>query len=198
MSLNSCHGQKIAQCVEQDRVALLAFKAGIVEDPSGALKSWTGNDCCKWKGVSCDNNGGRVVSLILDGDPMGAGNTSVYMSGSISESIGNLSYLRTFTLMRWKNIGGIIPASISRLSALNHLTLDNNKLTGSIPSDIGQLLSLQSLSLTGNLIAGPIPESIGKLRNLTSLYLDSNRLSGFIPSSIGNLRLLSVFVGNFW
>ncbi|OEL33409.1 hypothetical protein BAE44_0005572, partial [Dichanthelium oligosanthes] len=35
----------------------LAFKRGIIGDPAGHLDSWQeGNqDCCRWRGVSCNN-----------------------------------------------------------------------------------------------------------------------------------------------
>jgi len=193
MSLNSSCRAQNADCAEEDRAALLDFKAGIVQDPTGALQTWTGNDCCRWNGLLCDTHNGRVVNLILNADQ---GNSREYMSGTLSDSIGNLSYLNKFIIFSWKYIGGTIPSSISGLSALTHLSLDNNNLTCSIPSAIADLPQLQFLSLSGNRLTGAIPQSIGNLQGLTALYLDSNQLSSSIPSSIGNLSRLSVLALN--
>jgi len=55
------------------------------------------------------------------------------MSETISKSIGKLSSLQTFIVFSWKNIGTSIPSSISILSALTHLSLDNkNSLLGGV------------------------------------------------------------------
>ncbi|KAK4841302.1 hypothetical protein QYF36_002411 [Acer negundo] len=53
-------------CIEKEREALLQFKDGL-EDPSGWLSSWVGDDCCNWVGVNCSNQTGQVVSLELEG-----------------------------------------------------------------------------------------------------------------------------------
>uniref|UniRef100_A0A0R0JCB8 Leucine-rich repeat-containing N-terminal plant-type domain-containing protein n=1 Tax=Glycine max TaxID=3847 RepID=A0A0R0JCB8_SOYBN len=52
------------KCVETDNQALLKLKHGFV-DGSHILSSWSGEDCCKWKGISCNNLTGRVNRLDL-------------------------------------------------------------------------------------------------------------------------------------
>ncbi|XP_004303979.1 PREDICTED: 60S ribosomal protein L17-like [Fragaria vesca subsp. vesca] len=44
--------------------ALLKLKEGLT-DHSDWLSSWAGDDCCKWRGVGCNNTTGRVGSLNL-------------------------------------------------------------------------------------------------------------------------------------
>ena len=54
----------VSCCHESDKSLLLMFKEGVV-DPSNRLSSWsTLQDCCKWRGVSCDDNN-RVDGLVL-------------------------------------------------------------------------------------------------------------------------------------
>ncbi|XP_027342993.1 receptor-like protein EIX1 [Abrus precatorius] len=50
---------------QKDKNALLNFKQGAI-GPSGVLSSWsTKNDCCEWRGVTCDNITSRVTELNL-------------------------------------------------------------------------------------------------------------------------------------
>ncbi|CAD5183942.1 unnamed protein product [Musa acuminata subsp. malaccensis] len=51
-------------CFSMEREALLDFKAGI-HDTHNRLSSWVGQDCCTWKGVTCDTTTGHVVMLDL-------------------------------------------------------------------------------------------------------------------------------------
>src|ERR1051325_3954131 len=52
-------------CIEQERLALLDFKASLAQNSSNRLPSWKGSDCCQWEGVGCDNVTGHVVKLDL-------------------------------------------------------------------------------------------------------------------------------------
>ncbi|ESW15619.1 hypothetical protein PHAVU_007G087500 [Phaseolus vulgaris] len=53
------------RCHHKDKQALFNFKQGII-DPSHALSSWfTQQDCCQWRGVTCDNITSRVTHLSL-------------------------------------------------------------------------------------------------------------------------------------
>ena len=57
-------------CIERERQALLKFKDGIIHD-SGLLSTWGSEeekrDCCKWRGVGCNNRTGHVTHLDLSG-----------------------------------------------------------------------------------------------------------------------------------
>ncbi|KAI9176350.1 hypothetical protein LWI28_001733 [Acer negundo] len=61
---------KVKNCLERERHALLAFKDGLI-DEYGRLSSWGSEDdkedCCKWKGIHCNNRTGHVIGLNLRG-----------------------------------------------------------------------------------------------------------------------------------
>ncbi|KAG1362720.1 LRR receptor-like serine/threonine-protein kinase EFR [Cocos nucifera] len=167
---------------ETDRLALLAFKAAITHDPEGSLRSWNGTaSICRWAGVSCSPRlQGRVVALVLE---------SISLGGSISPSIGNLSFLARLHLPG-NSLGGVIPSDIGRLRQLRDLNLSFNSLGGPIPPSLGQCRNLLHLDLTENLLLGNIPIQLGSLPQLTVLNLGSNGLAGTIPPSLGNLSSL--------
>ncbi|RWR91236.1 putative receptor-like protein kinase [Cinnamomum micranthum f. kanehirae] len=168
---------------ESDRLALLAFKDGISNDPNGVLSSWNNSlHFCMWDGVTCSRrHPQRVVALDLS-----------YQSlrGSLSPYIGNLSFLRTIALYN-NTLEGRIPQEIGRLFRLQYLELLNNSLDGEIPNNLTNCLQLRFLSLYGNRLTGNIPLDIGSLSNLYWLSLANNNLIGHIPPSLGNLSLLT-------
>ncbi|KAJ7555362.1 hypothetical protein O6H91_05G033700 [Diphasiastrum complanatum] len=82
-----------------------------------------------------------------------------------------------------KNLTGVIPATISQMTGLQNLWLDNNFLTGSIP-DLSQLSNLKSLHLQNNDLGGSVPDMLAGLNNLQYLYLQNNHLTGRIPQSL--------------
>ncbi|OUM58041.1 hypothetical protein PIROE2DRAFT_16801, partial [Piromyces sp. E2] len=104
------------------------------------------------------------------------------LSGSIPESIGQLTQLKQLRLDKNK-LSGFIPETIGQLTLLERLDLDKNNLSGSIPESIGQLTRY----LNTNQLSGPIPESIGQLTLLERLDLDNNKLNGQVPECIGKL-----------
>jgi len=128
------------------------------------------------------------------------------------------------------NLTGTLPESIGNLTKLTHLKLKTNHLTGSIPETIGNMTSLVWLSLGGqrcdvliddfrrfnehnhmgcpnspgtkewqdsNTFSGPIPESIGNLVNLELLEIRRQFLTGPFPQSLSNLtNLRAVFLND--
>ncbi|XP_018732235.2 probable LRR receptor-like serine/threonine-protein kinase At3g47570 [Eucalyptus grandis] len=188
----SCHfliGIVLALCITQvssttnetDKLSLLAFKAGITEDPLGVLSSWNGSmGFCQWNGVMCGRKHQRVIVLDL---------RSQKLSGLISPHIGNLSFLRELWLVD-NNFDHEIPPQISRLSHLRVLRLESNSLVGEIPENITACSDLVSLVLECNQLTGKIPSQVGLLSNLRNFSLYANNLTGSVPSSIGNLSSL--------
>ncbi|MBA0601584.1 DNA damage-repair/toleration protein DRT100 [Gossypium raimondii] len=178
-------------CSEADRAALLGFKAKILKDSTGSLSSWVGKDCCggDWEGVGC-NPTGRVNTLALQRPER---DSTLYMKGTLSSSLGSLQFLEVLVISGMKFITGPIPESLSNLSRLKQLVLEDNSLQGNIPSGLGRLSFLQTLSLAGNHFNGVVPLSLGNLRNLVMLNLGRNSLTGSIPSSFKNLVHLQSF-----
>ncbi|CAA7058266.1 unnamed protein product [Microthlaspi erraticum] len=151
------------------------------------LSSWntSSDDCCSWKGVTCDAKSGEVISLVL---------ISIAFNGSLksNSSLFKLQHLRhlslSFCLLR-----GEIPSSLGNLSHLIELDLSYNYLVGEIPPSIGNL-KLSVLNLESNRLIGKIPPSLGNLSCLTSLELGGNYLSGNIPILGRSLRVARNYV----
>ncbi|KAK3425572.1 hypothetical protein EUGRSUZ_F02272, partial [Eucalyptus grandis] len=166
---------------EIDKLALLAFKAGITRDPLGVLNSWNNSiGFCQWYGVTCSRRHQRVMVLEL---------RSQGLSGSISPHIGNLTFLREMSLQN-NSLNQEIPQEIGRLHRLQILQLYNNSLVGKIPKNTSGCLDLVVLWLANNELTGEIPRELGSMSKLQQLALGHNNLIGIVPSSIGNLSSL--------
>ncbi|XP_055826746.1 probable LRR receptor-like serine/threonine-protein kinase At3g47570 [Solanum dulcamara] len=172
---------------ETDRMSLLAFKNMIIDDPFNIMDSW--NDTihfCDWPGISCGRRHRRVTVLDL---------SSLTLRGSLSPSIGNLSFLYVLSLQN-NSFSGEIPSEIGYLHKLRLLRLDNNSFTGHIPSNISCCFNLVSLVLSYNMMVGEIPAELGTLLKLKQLFLVSNYFTGGIPPSLGNFSLLDTFLAS--
>ncbi|CAN8326643.1 unnamed protein product [Cochlearia groenlandica] len=151
--------------------ALINIKNGL-NDPHGALSNWDefSVDPCSWAMITCSPD-----NLVT-----GLGAPSQSLSGSISESIGNLTNLRQVSLQNNK-ISGKIPPEMGFLPKLQTLDLSNNRISGEIPVTIDQLSSLQYLRLNNNSLSGPFPASLSQIPHLSFLDLSYNNLSGYVP-----------------
>ncbi|XP_042033536.1 probable LRR receptor-like serine/threonine-protein kinase At3g47570 [Salvia splendens] len=109
-----------------------------------------------------------------------------HFTGSLPESIGNLSHHLFLLTVHRNQLSGSIPSSIGNLVGLNTLATFSNNINGPIPSSIGKLHKLQEISLAENRLTNQIPSSLGNLTLLNALYVGSNHLSGSIPQSLGN------------
>ncbi|XP_059069090.1 LRR receptor-like serine/threonine-protein kinase EFR [Cryptomeria japonica] len=177
-SSRSLHPHKTNASDEQ---ALLAFKSAIEYDQLNSFATWTSNvSFCNWKGISCSHRRQRVVSLNL---------STVGLVGTISPSLGNLSFLRILDLSR-NNLRGHIPYELGNLSRLQNLYLYKNQLEGSIPAILGACHNIIELSLAANHLTGGIPSTLGFLPNLISIELYRNNLTGNIPKTLGNISSL--------
>ncbi|CAO2821261.1 unnamed protein product [Amaranthus hypochondriacus] len=88
--------------------------------------------------------------------------------------------------------GSIPPNTLSRLSALQTLSLRNNGISGVFPSDLSKLGNLTSLYLHYNMFSGPLPLDFSVWPNLVVLNLSNNNFNGSIPSSLANLTYITV------
>ncbi|KAI3809313.1 hypothetical protein L1987_25284 [Smallanthus sonchifolius] len=167
-----------------DRLALLAIKSMIKDDPRGVMTSWndSNTNLCQWHGVTCSPRHQRVILL----DLMSRG-----ISGRLSPSIGNLTFLRWIRIQN-NSFYGEIPPEIGRLFRLQELRLDNNSFTGHIPAAITNCSNLQVFHLGKNMLVGRIPDKVASLSMLRILILHHNILQGGIPTYIANLTSLEM------
>ncbi|KAM2597422.1 hypothetical protein TB2_041741 [Malus domestica] len=195
---------------ETDKLALLAIKAQLKEDPNQFLSSWNeSSHFCLWRGVTCSKrHRERVTGLDLSGQKL---------AGTISPRIGNLSFLmelyfqnnslsgqippefgrlRRFQVLRLSlnSLSGFIPVNISNCLNLWGLDFGYNQLIGKIPIEFGSFPKLERLVLEFNTLVGEIPDSLGNLSSLEMLAFYQNKLSGNIPNSLGQLTKLTFFV----
>ncbi|XP_058103348.1 putative receptor-like protein kinase At3g47110 [Magnolia sinica] len=188
---------------ETDRLALIAFKDRISDDPSRVFSSWNVSlHFCNWEGITCGRrHPQRVTALNL---------ASRSLVGFISPGVANLTFLRSINLssnsfhgeippeIGWlfrlrvldlsdNGLQGGIPENLSHCSEIRSISLHKNKLAGRIPVQLHSLSKLQLLKLGDNNLIGNIPPPFGNITSLVSLYLDSNSLEGSIPDELGRL-----------
>ncbi|KAL2966363.1 hypothetical protein AAZX31_16G112400 [Glycine max] len=224
LGFNSLPNSAEIKCIESERQALLNFKHGLI-DKYGMLSTWrddnTNRDCCKWKGIQCNNQTGHVETLHLRGQD------TQYLSGAINISsliaLENIEHLDlsynafqdisislipelmgSFTNLRYLYLsdslfGGSIPSDIGKLTHLLSLDLSDNDLHGKIPYQLGNLTHLQYLDLSDSDLDGELPYQLGNLSQLRYLDLGGNSFSGALPFQVGNLPLLHTLGlgGNF-
>ncbi|PQQ17303.1 LRR receptor-like serine/threonine-protein kinase GSO2 isoform X1 [Prunus yedoensis var. nudiflora] len=152
VSRNHRDANVTGRCIEKERQALLAFKRGLV-DESNFLSSWGSEaqkqDCCRWIGVSCSNQTGKLISPKLI----------------------ELQHLHHLDLLGINFNGSQIPDFIGSLSNLIYLGLSDTNLMGKFPSQVGNLTNLQHLDLSFNSFTNA--ENLDWLPLLSSLrYLD--------------------------
>lgn len=164
-------------CAEIEKQALLKLKEGFVHETE-LLSSWNGDDCCKWKGVSCNNLTGHVTSL--------------HLTFSNFTKVEDLNYLvDTMPVMEFfsgpRALGGRIDSSICELQHLSFLDLSHNDLVGEIPKCIGSLGQLTHLKLAWNGL-NSVSDALSNLSNLQYLDLEKN---DFVASDLNWLSHLS-------
>ncbi|CAN7099475.1 unnamed protein product [Brassica rapa subsp. narinosa] len=156
---------------QTDKQALLEFQSNLSPSSRVSLASWNESfDLCNWIGVTCARKHKRVTTLNLSG---------MKLSGVISHSIGNLSFLTTLSLAH-NSFHGSIPPEVGKLFRLQHLNLSNN---------LGE-----RLDLAYNRMEGEIPKSMSTLTRIKFLRLAQNKFSGVFPPAIYNPLLTSVSI----
>ncbi|KAJ7949770.1 Leucine-rich repeat receptor protein kinase [Quillaja saponaria] len=123
------------------------------------LSSWPASnqqDCCKWKGVHCNNHTGRVTQLFLgntyhpqldDCSFEGQGYPGHTLGGEISSSLLELEFL-TYLNLSFNDFNGTqIPSFLGSIKSLTHLDLNHAGFSGLIPHQLGNLSNLHFLNL---------------------------------------------------
>nr|XP_008376279.1 probable LRR receptor-like serine/threonine-protein kinase At3g47570 [Malus domestica] len=181
-------GDGLAGSNETDKLALLEFKARITSDPFGIMTSWNETiHFCHWYGVTCGHRHKRITMLKL---------RSLKLGGSISPHVGNLSFLRVFSLIN-NSFRHQIPPEIGRMRRLQRLVLQNNSLSGEIPANLSGCSKLNRIYVGFNSLEGSIPKELGTLSKLKEFVIDFNNFRGRIPFSFANLSSLEVIATLF-
>lgn len=170
-------------CPLIEKQSLLSFKQSLL-DPYHQLSSWNGEvDCCKWKGVVCNNSTGHVHQLHLHG-----------LIGKINPSLLNLKHLSHLDLSL-NNFGETIPSFIGSFTNIEYLNLSFSGFHGKVPHNIGNLSYLRSLDLSG------FPQymfvdavSYPNLLNVDSLHW----LSGLSKLEYLNMNFVNLSKANDW
>ncbi|XP_024630537.1 receptor-like protein EIX1 [Medicago truncatula] len=186
VGFNSATKNGDTQCKERERHSLVTLKQGL-QDDYGMLSTWKEDpnaDCCKWKGVQCNNQTGYVEKLDLHGSETRC------LSGEINPSITELQHLKYLDL-RYLNTSGQIPKFIGSISKLQYLDLSFGGYDGKIPIQLGNLSQLRHLDLSRNDLNGEIPFQLGNLSLLRSLVLSYNSDLRINSQSQGNVEWLS-------
>ncbi|GKV45923.1 hypothetical protein SLEP1_g52949 [Rubroshorea leprosula] len=171
------------RCIESERLALLAFKQGLV-DEYGWLSSWGSEekrkDCCKWEGVQCSNTTGHIIVLNLTA-VYGHGYYLPRLRGNLSPSLFELQHLSYLGLARNDFNFSHIPESIGSLNKIQHLDLYYCNLSGPLPSQLANLTRLQYLDLGYN--------NFNSVKNLEWLsYLSSLKHISLMENDLGKVN----------
>ncbi|XP_059445271.1 protein NSP-INTERACTING KINASE 1-like isoform X2 [Corylus avellana] len=135
-----------------------------------------------WDDTAVDPCSWTMVTCSPDGLVIGLGTPSQDLSGTLSPSISNLTNLQIILLQN-NNISGPIPSELGRLQKLKTLDLSNNFFSGQLPNTLVHLKGLQYLRLNNNNLSGAIPLALANMTQLAFLDLSYNNLSGPVPRS---------------
>ncbi|XP_028087114.1 receptor-like protein 7 [Camellia sinensis] len=191
------------QCLTDQRSLLLQLKKTLNFTSVSKLRlvNWTqSNDCCGWKGVTCDQSG-HVTGLDLNSESINGGVNK-------NSNLFSLKFLERLNLAYNSLNSTPFPSSIGNLTNLVYLNLSNAGFSGQIPIELSHLTRLATLDLSIFSLSGILSLQIQNpnlstllqnLTGLTELRLDGVNISApgiewcqTISYSLPNLRVLSL------
>ncbi|KAM1052659.1 hypothetical protein EV1_000221 [Malus domestica] len=165
-------------------------------------------DCCRWKGVACDNRTGHVLKLDFGEEFQLKANQFQPLRGKISSQLIELQHLEYLDLS-WNDLNrSQIPEfigslsnlrTVNNLSKLVDLTLDWDlakwarisqnvfKLRRIFRSLIFQISFQVGFGAMPNHLSGELPDSWAHFDALVVLDLSNNVFSGEISTTMGSL-----------
>ncbi|KAJ6433268.1 hypothetical protein OIU84_017045 [Salix udensis] len=160
-------------------------------DINNNLSNWRRGDPCtsNWTGVLCFDEAKEDGNLHVRELRL----LNMNLSGTLSPSLGNLTYMEILDFM-WNRITGSIPPAIGNIKSLKLLLLNGNQLTGSLPEELGYLPILNRIQIDQNHISGPIPKSFANLNSTEHFHMNNNSISGQIPAELSRLPNLVHFL----
>ncbi|XP_073108522.1 protein STRUBBELIG-RECEPTOR FAMILY 3 isoform X10 [Elaeis guineensis] len=163
---------------ERDVYAINSLYGALGSPPLPGWISNGGDPCVEgWQGVQCmDSN---ITGIVLNGANLG---------GQLGDELGNFTSILTIDLSN-NNIGGGIPENLP--VTMLRFFLSANQFTGSIPSSLSKLTLLTDMSVNNNHLTGELPDAFQSLTGLINLDLSFNNLTGQLPSSMGSLSSLT-------
>ncbi|CAM8888919.1 unnamed protein product [Rhodiola kirilowii] len=164
------------QCLEHQKSLLMRLNSSLEYQSqlSSKLVSWdSGQDCCLWHGVTC-NEDGYVTGLDLSFESL---------TGGLNDSspLFELQHLISLNLAHNFFNGAILPPAFGKLFNLVSLNLSTTSFSGQIPVEISNLTRLATLDFTSSYslkVENPnLRMLFGNLSKLAQLRLDNVNLS---------------------
>ncbi|XP_077217600.1 LRR receptor-like serine/threonine-protein kinase EFR isoform X1 [Tasmannia lanceolata] len=112
------------------------------------------------------------------------------LEGSLSPSISNLTFVREIHLQE-NSFNGQISQEIGLLFRLRYLNMSHNSLGGDVLANLTSCRDLLVIDLEYNELTGKVPDELSTLSKLQWLNLDVNDITEQIPPSLGNLSSLT-------
>ncbi|CAL9088930.1 unnamed protein product [Musa acuminata var. zebrina] len=160
-------------------------------DSGEIFSTWIGEDCCRWRGVACDNTTSHVIKLDLHypdtrhsyTDDWDDDDDIYFMlkemgASKVNPALRDLKHLKYLDLSMNNFFGSHIPHMIASLVHLEYLNLSNAMFDGLIPPQLGNLSNLHYLDLGGCGVNDLRADDLDWLSRISSLkYVDMSSVN---------------------